>query len=150
MCQYKCPVCSRNCGIFDSSSPSCLQWGYISILPEVSINYYQQLSKVTALVTAIVHKEQRNMFNVRGAVLFYAFFFNSSCYLIVRERSNIISLNFHLSWTPFHISLNYRFLVNPLLPNYHSLPLLWSCVLTHFVHFIVFGAISLIVCPPYH
>ena len=73
MCQYKCPVCSRTWEIFDSSSPSCLLWGCISILPEVSINYYQQLSKVTALVIAIVHKELRNMINVRGVVLFYAF-----------------------------------------------------------------------------
>ena len=40
----------------------------------VYTNYYQQLSKVTALVISIVHKEPRNMIDVRGVVLFYAFF----------------------------------------------------------------------------
>ena len=74
MSQYKCLVCFRTCGIFDSCSLRCLQWGCISVLPTVSTNYYQQLSKVTALVTSIVHKEQRNMIDVRGVVLFYAFF----------------------------------------------------------------------------
>ena len=74
MCQYKCPVCFQTWEIFDSYSLRCLLWGCISILPTVSTNYYQQLSKVTALVTSIVHKKQCNMINVRGLVLFYAFF----------------------------------------------------------------------------
>ena len=74
MSQYKCLVCFRTCEIFDSCSLRCLQWGCISVLPTVYTNYYQQLSKVTALVISIVHKEPRHMIDVRGVVLFYAFF----------------------------------------------------------------------------
>ena len=49
-----------------------------------------------------------------------------------RERSNIISLKFCLSWTP-PISLNYHFRVS--LPHYHSLSLASHCILTHFYAF---------------